>query len=109
MEILTAAGTGTPELAVDLATTATPAVKPQEELSKGHRSPLGTLDTHLRASTLPKLRKTKACLDTPHAFQSQCTPAAHTGNSTKCFKSLLLAALLSVLFPPLTAYSLSLG
>lgn len=97
MGILTAAGTSTPELGVDPAAT--------EEPSRAHSGPC----TNLRASPLPELRKTKACLDTPGALQSQCTPAAHTGNSTKCFKSLLFAPWPSVLFPPLTAHSVSLG
>lgn len=39
MEIMTAAGIITPELAVDRATTATLVAKPHEELSRGHRSP----------------------------------------------------------------------
>lgn len=109
MEILTAAGTSTPKLAVDPATTATAAAKPQEERSRGHRSPPRILDAHPRASPLPKLRKTEACLDTPYAVQLRCTPAARTGNSTKCFKSLPCAPVPSVLFPPLPARSLSLG
>lgn len=102
MEILTAAGTGTPKLAVDLASAATPPAKPQKD--KLHPSPPRILDTHLGANPLPKLVRTKARLDIPYEFQyylqSSRTSAAHTGNSMKCFKSLLFPPLLSILFPP---------
>lgn len=71
MEILTAAGTGTPKQAVDLATAATPPVKPQKDKLQ-QRSHRPTQDpatlTHHAASPLPKLIRTKALLDIPYGF-----------------------------------------
>lgn len=81
----------------DVTATATP----DQGTGRAQLEPSQDRGTHLRA------QETKACLDTPCAFQSQCTAAAHTGNSTKGFKSLLFAPLLSLLFPSLTAQSLS--